>query len=75
MKIIKLLVEHGADINRQTKNDLTSLMWATGYQKTEPVKILLQLGADKSLRDNRGLTALMIAKENNFKEIIKLLEQ
>ena len=50
-------------------------MWATGYQKTEAVKILLQLGADKSLRDNRGLTALMIAKENNFKEIIKLLEQ
>ena len=68
------MVEHGADINRKTDNDLTSLMWAVGYGKTDAVKTLLELGADPAIKDNRGLTALMIAEENNFGEIIKLLK-
>ena len=57
-----------------TENDLTSLMWAVGYGKTEAVDALLKLGADPTIRDNRGLTALMIAKENNYSAIIKLLK-
>ena len=69
-----MLVEHGADINRQSENNLTSLMWAAGYGKTEAVEILLKLGADTTLKDNRGMTALMIAKENFFYGIVKLLQ-
>ena len=55
-------------------HQLTALMWAAGYGKTETVRALLAAGASAELKDDRGKTALEIAREGNFVEAVKQLE-
>ena len=44
-KLIKLLIEKGADLNDQDKNGYTPLMWACKYNHTEIIELLLDKGA------------------------------
>ena len=55
-------------------HELTALMWAAGYGKTDTVQALLAAGAKPELKDDRGKTALDIAREGNFPDTVKLLE-
>ncbi len=62
------------DPNAIYVHNLTALMWAAGYGKTETVQALLAAGASAELKDDRGKTALEIAREGNFPDTVKLLE-
>jgi len=55
-------------------NDLTALMWAAGYGRTDTVRLLLTAGARADRRDERGKTALDIAREQGKTETVRLLE-
>ena len=44
-KLIKLLLEKGANINIKDKNGYTPLMWACKYNHTEIIELLLDKGA------------------------------
>jgi ankyrin repeat protein len=47
---IALMIQHGADLNSQTKYGETPLYQAVTQGKIESVKILIRLGADVNLR-------------------------
>ena len=67
-EVVKLLVEHGAEVNRRTIPGMeTSAFWrdvrtrgetplhrAAAYSSEETVKFLLDAGADKTIRDANG---------------------
>ena len=69
-----LLVPAGVGANAVLAHQLTALMWAAGYGRTETVQALLAAGARTDLKDDRGKTALDIAREGNFPDTAKLLE-
>ena len=73
-EIVKLLLDHGADVN-MTSNGDTALMFASTNDHTEIVRILLDHGADINVQDKYGQTALMQAsgEECGHTEIVKLL--
>jgi ankyrin repeat protein len=67
------LLRAGTDINARLDNDLTLLMWATGYGHEATVKFLLEQGANPALKDNRGKSAADMARDSNFPALLPLL--
>ncbi|MDR0519864.1 MAG: ankyrin repeat domain-containing protein, partial [Clostridiales Family XIII bacterium] len=67
--IIKLLVEHGADVN----DEQTDYIVENGGESHNILKYLIDNGADVNRQDKEGNTALMKAAEYNRTENAKLL--
>jgi hypothetical protein len=55
---VRVLVQHGADVNAKTQNRGTALIEAAGYGYADIVATLLKAGADPDVRDKDGYTAL-----------------
>jgi uncharacterized protein len=85
-KVMRLLLEHGADPNIPTLAGTTALMAAAGVNWTvaqtytvskeallEAVKICLEHGADVNAINSMGLTAVMGAANRGSDEILKYL--
>ena len=70
---VKLLLEHGANIDTQNKFGWTALMWAAGEEKTETVKLLLKHGSNIEVKSSHGQTAIMLAAVQRETETVKLL--
>ncbi|HKK41385.1 MAG TPA: ankyrin repeat domain-containing protein [Bacteroidales bacterium] len=72
----KKALAEGANINRQSDNGYTALMWASAYSNRAPyaevAKFLINAGADVNIRANDGTTAILDAAENS-KEITLML--
>ena len=65
LEIVKLLVEHGADVSHATKyTGFTGLIWAAFNGHLEIAKLLVENGADVSHANNNGDTALISAALN-----------
>jgi ankyrin repeat protein len=84
LKIIKLLIDNGADVNIKDDNGNTSLIDACQHiynQNPELIKLLIKNGADVNNRNKHGVTAIQsVAKSSgddlnkkNAIEIVKLL--
>ena len=56
VRIVRLLLEHGADPNARDRDDRTSLHYAAFYRHYEIVKLLLDYGANLCARDRNGRT-------------------
>lgn len=67
------LLSHGTQVNALLENDLTLLMWGTGYGHEAVVRALLSAGADRTLKDNRGKTAVDMAREGNHQAVLNQL--
>jgi ankyrin repeat protein len=65
---VKLLLEHGSDVNAQDSQGLTPLMFAAMHDKKECVNLFLERDANTDLTDNRGRTASQIAYELGHQE-------
>ena len=80
VKIVKLLIEGGAEVNKVEKNGASSLTYAAQNSGIDVetrkaiVELLLKNGADKSLRDKTGKTALDWAKEIGHTEMVEILK-
>ena len=61
---IRVLVSHGADINKKGEDDNTPLHYAAMLGHLEAVKCLVELGAF-NLRDRYGNTASQLAQEHD----------
>ena len=72
---VRLLLEHGADINAQNHIGWTSLHWASINGALEVVRLLLEHGADVQVKNNSGWTALQVAAWYGHDEIVKLLRE
>ena len=76
--IVKLLTDHGADINVSDQFGSTALIFASRSSYIEIVKLLINCGANVNISDYHGRTALAFVvldaiKEKAYLEIIKLL--
>ena len=80
-KTIKILLDHGADINAESDYGNIALLLASGNTKNNStyhtVKLLLNRGANINLRNRYGETALMYAvkclRTTSTKKTVKLL--
>lgn len=73
-KVMRLLLEHGADVNHTSVLDRTALMVTASGPNLEAVELLLSEGAKVNMRDSHeGWTALMIAATEGQTEIVKRL--
>jgi uncharacterized protein len=60
-EVLKLMIEHGADVNIRDANGSTPLMHAAKRGNNLIVQMLLAAGADPSAKNNEGVTALDLA--------------
>jgi len=73
LKIIRTLLEYGADINAQNDAGATPLRWATASGNPEGVYVLLEQGADPNISMHDSTTPLHRAVEMGSTPIVRLL--
>jgi hypothetical protein len=73
--ILRLLLQHGADINAQNQGGRTSLHLASFFGALEVVHLLLEHGADVEVKNNDGKTALQFAAKQGHDKIVKFLRE
>ena len=63
LEITKLLLDHGANVNKQARNNgTTALMMASTKDSVKIIELLLSYGADPNILNNRGDTAITLAE-------------
>jgi ankyrin repeat protein len=72
-QIIRLLIEHGAEIDSRTSLLVTPLHRAAGFCKLAAVKMLLQMGADRNLTEKYGQTAEQRARKAGCADVADAL--
>lgn len=71
---VRLLIEHGADVNARTQLGRTPLIVASSsYGGAEAARLLLDAGADVNAPDNAGMSPLITAARADDISIAKLL--
>ena len=80
-RIVRLLIDYGADINMIDSDGDTPLYRAASQGSLEIVKALLNAGADVDVKNGMGLKAASVAKiaelsslDENFDIIVQLLK-
>ena len=79
-EFIKLMLENGADVNKQEKNGSTALLYVASNKGLNPktrqeiVKLLLDKGADKSIKNEKGEDALFWAKKMGNDKVAEMLK-
>jgi N-acyl-D-amino-acid deacylase len=68
---MRVLAEHGADVNAQNAFGSTALMWSVS--DVQKVRLLVGHGADVNLAAKSGKTALLIALSRPSPEVARLL--
>ena len=75
--MVKLLLQEKVVHNINLKNKIggeTALIYASKKGHKDIVELLLDKGANLDIRDIKSYNALMYARQNNYEEIIKLIE-
>jgi ankyrin repeat protein len=73
LKIMKLLVENGADVNLKDFHDYTPLQYACIWSWLPAVEVLLEAGADIEAQNIAGQSALHIAVEFGAADVVEYL--
>jgi ankyrin repeat protein len=73
--VLRLLLEHGADINVRTEDGRTPLHMASYNGALEVVRLLLQHGSSVKVKDKSGETALKEAADRGHDEVVKFLRE
>ena len=73
MAVAELLLDAKVDVNHQTNNGSTALMFACKYSNVEVAKLFLERGADKTLRDNNGDANTFCNRAVRKEELLALL--
>lgn len=74
-RLLRRLIDAGADVNYQDTRGYTPLMNAARNNRTESIITLLENGADISMKNNEGKTALDIANEEHSTDAAALLRR
>lgn len=72
---VKILLQHGVNVNWEDGFYTTALMYAASGGKIDIVKLLLDNGAAIKHKDKQGNNAISAAKEANHNSIVKLLKE
>ena len=73
--VVRLLLEHGADVNARENDHSTPLHVAARNGRVEVVRVLLEHGANVAAEGEDGKTASQFASEIGHEEIAKLLSE
>ena len=73
--IIRLLVQHGGNLNAQDPHGRTELMVESGFKDQEEVLKILAYHPNLDLQDQHGETALTYAADRGGVEIVRLLKR
>ena len=73
--VVRLLLEHGADVNAPDVFGGTPLCKASFFGALEVVRLLLEHGADVRAKNNGGKTVLQFAAGEGHNEVVKLLRE
>jgi len=78
--VVRVLLDHGIDVNARYGNNLTELMWVAGHEDgagtndvADILTLLIDHGARLDDQDNRGRTALMIAASLGHEKAVEIL--
>jgi len=81
-EIVRLLMEHGFDVNKRDDWGRTPLMWAAQRAPLDTVKFLVDVGADVNIISGKNMngvssseTALRLATKSNRKDVVEFLKQ
>ena len=75
MEVIRLLLEHRADVNAYNGSHSTPLHQVVSDKNIpNAVRLLLEHGANVDMKDGNGLTAFQIASSRGFHDIVQLLD-
>ncbi|HKQ18271.1 MAG TPA: ankyrin repeat domain-containing protein [Candidatus Eisenbacteria bacterium] len=72
-EIVRLLLEHGADVNAQDGGGGTPVLLAARWGRGDLMHLLLEHGADASITDDQGRTLLHKAAEYGHVEVMRAL--
>ena len=72
-EVARLLIEHGADVDKRYDHFTTPLYLAAGKGHTEIVRLLIGKGADVHVRSETGGSPLLRAAGQGHAEIVRLL--
>jgi hypothetical protein len=75
LRVVELLVGHGADVNAVGETGITPLMLAAWFGAEPTCAFLLRHGADTGLRDAKRRTARDMASERGHTQIVELLQK
>lgn len=75
LKIIKAIIEKGADVNIQSETGTTPLYNSCGMGLTEETKLLLEHGADTKKPNQLQLVPADIAKDRGYNDILSLFNE
>ena len=73
LKVVRLLIESGADKDKATNDGVTPLSVACQDGHLEVARLLIESGADKDQATNNGATPLLLACEKGHLEVARLL--
>jgi len=73
--VLRLLLEHGADINVQNRIAWTPLIMASFNGAVEVVRLFLENSADVEAKTSDGKTALQVAAGEGHEEVVELLRE
>jgi len=74
VKVVALMLQHGADINARAPNLNTPLMQAARHGDEESVRLLLSRGADKTLLNDQGMSAQDFGRASGREFIVQMLK-
>ena len=63
LNVVKLLLDHGAEENKQTPGGSSALMAASLNGHCGVIELLITKGANVNMQDSNGISSLMIASE------------
>ena len=72
-KVVKVLLDAGADPNKADKYETTPIYWATSNNLNQVIKLLLDGGANPDLTNNYGDTPLILAAYRGSNDVVQLL--
>ena len=75
VKIVKLLLDKGANINAKNFGGSTALIQAAMFGQVNVVELLLARGADINAVDTHDMSALDMAKAARNAPLVQMLQQ
>lgn len=75
LEIASFLIQHGADVNKLSKDGQTMVVLAVGADKLDLCRLLVENGADVDIPDAMGMSAYGYAKLFKKDEILAVLEK
>jgi len=66
IRVLRLLIKFGADMDARSKYGWTALMFAASASRKAALEELIRQGANRSLTNNLGQTAMDLANKSAF---------